>query len=238
MQQGGHQANRGCGIERLPQHARQKRQGRRVPNRLFGQEQERLPQPRQAGLQGIHRRVLLRASHRPRLGGRIQRGPRRLDRGLVWRSAVADAERRGGASRGGILVLERLDGRGLLRGTEPPRVGRGGRGEQGVARVCRQARREACGKQQQLLHPQRPKRSPRHFALRQGCAQRQPAKALRRQAGKGVPVWVPQRQLLPEVSQGDEGAVFGRARGHHQHCGTRRPVRRLRARARRAVARV
>ena len=35
MQQGGHQANRGCGIERLPQHARQKRQGRRVPNRLL-----------------------------------------------------------------------------------------------------------------------------------------------------------------------------------------------------------
>ena len=89
-----------------------------------------------------------------------------------------------------------------------------------------------------VLHPSRPKRRPRHLALRQGCAQRQPAQEVRGQAGAGVQVWVPQRQLLLEVAGGDEGLVRGCARGHHEHFGTGGSMRELRAGARRVAARL
>ena len=59
-----------------------------------------------------------------------------------------------------------------------------------------------------ILHPSRPKRRPRHPALRQGRPQRQPAQALRRQAGTGVQVWLPQRQLLFEVAPKEMKELF------------------------------
>ena len=66
-------------------------------------------------------------------------------------------------------------------------------GQRRAARFGFHARRQVGGEQQQLLHPPRPKRRPRHPAVRQGRPQRQPAQAVRGQARAGIQVWLPQR---------------------------------------------
>ena len=64
------------------------------------------------------------------------------------------------------------------------------------------------------------------LVVRQGRGQREPTQALRGQKGPGVPLWIAQRRVLPEVAAGDEAALCGRPRGLSHRAGHRGPVRR------------
>ena len=202
------------GVRRARRSAGPQRRPRRdaEPPGAAGREPRGLPQPDQAGVGRLHRRVLLQAAHRQGAARAAREGadrPEQLPEGRGRRRAVAPAGAEG--DRGGRRVSRHpRPGQFLPRDAVARHRGAAARQQRPAGDRARS--RAAAGLHQRRALPARRRRAPaRHPAVhrhRQGV-QRSEAAALRREA------------VLPEDRRGDGGGLQGLSRTRSRtRCGS------------------